>query len=135
MKPKQSCCTLSSLLKASVLLILCPVLAHPAFAQAGRGTLVGRATDTSDAVLPGARVRLQPGDFTAATNEQGEFNLIGVAPGDYTLTISYVGFTTFTQQVKVTAGQVTRVEAKIKVATASEAVTVVADAQGVASGH
>ncbi len=131
MKKEQSCLTISSLLKVSVLLILCAVLANPAFAQAGKGTLVGRATDTSGAVLPGARVRLQPGDFTAATHEEGDFTIVGIAPGDYTLTISYVGFTTFTQQVKVTAGQVTRVEAKMNVASANEEVTVVADAQGV----
>ena len=132
MKREQSCCTIPSFLRAPVLLILCAVLTNSAFAQGGRSTLVGRATDTSGAVLPGARVRLQPGDFTAATNEQGEFNLIGIAPGNYTLTISYVGFTTFTQQVQVTAGQVSRVEVQMKVAIANEEVTVVADAQGVA---
>ncbi|MGA9390808.1 MAG: carboxypeptidase regulatory-like domain-containing protein, partial [Candidatus Sulfotelmatobacter sp.] len=132
MKKEQSRRTISFLLKASMLLIFCAVLANPAFAQAGKGTLVGRATDTSDAVLPGARVRLQPGDTTGATNDEGEFNLIGIAPGDYTLTISYVGFTTFTKQVKITAGQATRVEAKMNVASANEEVTVVADAQGVA---
>jgi hypothetical protein len=132
MKREQSRCTIPSFLRAPLLLILCAVLTNSAFAQGGRSTLVGRATDTSGAVLPGARVRLQPGDFTAATNEQGEFNLIGIAPGNYTLTISYVGFTTFTQQVQVTAGQVSRVEVQMKVATANEEVTVVADAQGVA---
>src|SRR5580700_1651959 len=132
MKREQSRCTIPSFLRAPLLLILCAVLTNSAFAQGGRSTLVGRATDTSGAVLPGARVRLQPGDFTAATNEQGEFNLIGIAPGNYTLTISYVGFTTFTQQVQVTAGQVSRVEVQMKVAIANEEVTVVADAQGVA---
>ena len=77
--------------------------------------------------FPGARVNLQPGDFVLATDAQGEFNINGLAPGTYTLTISYIGFKTFTQQVKVVAGQASRVEAKMDVSAHSEEVTVTAD--------
>ena len=108
------------------------VLTVAAPAQQKSGTVSGRAVDREGAVLPGARVKLQPGDVTGATDGQGEFNFIAIAPGDYTLTISYVGFAVFTQQVKVIGGQATRVEAQMKVSSASEEVTVVADAQGVA---
>jgi TonB-dependent receptor len=66
------------------------------------------------------------------TNRQGEFTFIGLAPGDYTISISYVGFATFTQQVKVVAGQTTRVEATMAVLAKAEQVTVVADAYGIA---
>ena len=88
--------------------------------------------DRESAVLPGARVKLQPGDVTSATNSQGEFNLIGIAPGDYTLTISYVGFAIFSQQIKVIAGQTSHVDAQMQVSAKNEEITVVADAQGVA---
>ncbi len=70
----------------------CAVLANSAFAQTGKGTLVGRAADTVGAVLPGAKVRVEPGDVSAATNQLGEFTVINLAPGDYKVTISYVGF-------------------------------------------
>ena len=108
------------------------LLAITANAQHSTGVVSGRAVDRQGAVLPGARVRLEPGDIVGATNAQGEFTFIGLAPGNYTLTISYVGFTTFTQQVNVLPGQAIRVEAQLQVSAKNEEVTVVADAQGVA---
>ena len=87
-----------------VAVLVCMLLAATAVAQHSTGTITGRATDRQGAVLPGARVKLEPGDITAATDAQGEFTLIGMAPGDYTVTISYVGFSNFTQQIKVTTG-------------------------------
>jgi TonB-dependent receptor len=109
---------------------LTSLLAMVASAQRGTGTIAGRAVDKGGAVLAGAHLKLEPGGITGATGGQGEFNIIGVAPGEYTLTISYVGFSTFTQQVKVTAGQVSHIEAKMEVAAKGEVVTVVADAYG-----
>lgn len=106
------------------------LLATSATAQRGTGIVSGRAADKEGAVLPGARLKLEPGEITGATNGQGEFTLIGIAPGGYTLTVSYVGFTSFTQEVKVIAGETTRVEAKLQVAAQGEVVTVEADAQG-----
>jgi len=79
------------------------------------------------AVLDGARVKLQPGDMLTATDGQGEFNFIGLPPGNYTLTISYVGFTDFTKQLTVAAGRASRVEARMDVSGKREEVTVIAD--------
>jgi TonB-dependent receptor len=108
------------------------LLTIAATGQQKSGSITGRAVDTQGAVLPGARIRLQPGNITSATDGQGEFNLIGLAPGDYTLTISYVGFANFSQPVKVISGQMIRVDAKMDVSAKNEVVEVVADAQGVA---
>jgi TonB-dependent receptor len=119
----------SANLFAAVAVMLCFAITA-AGQQRGTGVISGRAVDKESAVLPGARVKLQPGDITGSTNAQGEFNLIGLAPGNYTLTISYVGFATFTQQVTVAAGQTSRVDAKMDVAAKSEVITVVADAYG-----
>jgi TonB-dependent receptor len=105
-------------------------LTIPATAQRSTGTISGRAVDRQGAVLPGARVKLQPGDITGATDAQGEFTFIGLTPGDYTLTISYVGFATFTQKVNVSTGQTSRVDAQMQVSAQSEEITVVADAYG-----
>jgi len=113
--------------KAIVVLVICLLLASAASAQSGHGTINGRAADRAGAVLDGARVKVEPGAITTATNGHGEFNIIGLAPGNYTLTISYVGFATFTQQVKIAAGQATRVDARMDVSVPMEEVTVIGD--------
>jgi outer membrane receptor protein involved in Fe transport len=108
------------------------LLLGSAAAQRNTGIMGGHAVDREGAVLPHASVKLEPGDMINTTNGQGEFTFIGLAPGDYTISISYVGFATFTQQVKVVAGQTTRVEATMAVLAKAEQVTVVADAYGIA---
>jgi len=132
MKPKQSHFTLSSILRIAALLGLCAVFANPVIAQSGKGTIVGKATDAENAVLPGAKVRVEPGDVVVATDQRGEFTAIDLAPGQYKVTISYVGFLPYTSEVKVVAGQATRLDAVLKVQAKGEEVTVVADALGVA---
>lgn len=122
----------SLLIKTLAAIAMTVLLSINLTAQRGTGIIDGRAVDREGAVLPGARVRLDPGGITGATTGQGEFSLIGIAPGEYTLTISYVGFTDFTQRVNVLAGQAIRVEAKMQVSSKGEVITVVADAQGVA---
>jgi TonB-dependent receptor len=126
MKPKHSYC-IALVFRTSILVGICVFVNTAIFAQNGHGTVSGRAVDRVGAVLDGARVKLEPGDFVTATDGQGEFNLIGVAPGEYTLTISYVGFTTFTKEVTVIAGQASRIDASLAVSAKSEEVSVVAD--------
>jgi len=77
---------------------------------------------------------LQPRMTRTATNGQGEFTIPDLLPGEYTLTVSYVGFSPFSSKVTVPPGQVARVEAVLKVATKSEQVMVYAErAHGEAS--
>jgi TonB-dependent receptor len=127
MKPKHSCCSLFLIFQMQTVLVLCALLGAVASAQSGHGTISGRAVDMAGAVLDGARVRLQPGDIVTATDGRGEFNFIGLAPGNYTLTISYVGFKDFTKQVTIAAGKADHIEAKMDVSGKSEEVTVIAD--------
>jgi len=118
---------------SSFRLILLAALVNPlllttsASAQRGTGTISGRAVDRAGAVLQGARVALQPQGITASTDAEGEFTVAGIAPGQYTVEVSYVGFATFSSKVSVTAGQTARVEATLKVATAGEEITVTAE--------
>ncbi len=132
MKPKQSYWTPSVSLRIPVLLALCAVLAQLVSAQTGKGSLVGHAADAAGAVLPGAKVLVEPGDISVATNQVGEFTVINLAPGEYKVTISYIGFLPYASDMKVVAGQATRVDAVLKVGAKGEQVTVVADALGVA---
>ncbi len=98
-----------------------------ALAQSGRGTLAGRVTDSAGAVLQGAKIELSPTAAAAASGSQGEFTITDLAPGSYTVTVSYVGFTPFSTNATVAAGQVARVEAVLKVASEREEITVTAE--------
>jgi TonB-dependent receptor len=96
-------------------------------AQAGHGTITGHVVDSGGAVLPGAHIELQPSGLTASSNGQGDFTLTNVAPGDYTATVTYVGFATFTKSITVRAGQTARADASLKVASANEEITVTSE--------
>jgi TonB-dependent receptor len=114
-----------SLLVSLTLLLTCA----SALAQTGRGVIAGRATDSAGAVLQGARVELQPLGSLAICNSQGEFSFLNVPAGSYTLSVSYVGFTVFTQTVTVKAGETPRVDAVLNVAGSAEQVTVTTERQ------
>jgi len=68
-------------------------------AQTTRGIIVGRAVDSAGAVLQGARVQLEPGGWVRNTDEQGEFVLTDMPPGTYTVTVGYLGFSTYSKIV------------------------------------
>src|ERR1700724_578136 len=89
--------------------------ATPAPAQERKGTINGRVTDVDHRALQGARVELQPTGLTAVTDGQGQFTISDVAPGAYTLTVSYVGFSPFSAPVTVTAGSPAQVDALLQV--------------------
>ncbi len=96
-------------------------------AQTGRGGITGKVTDAGGGVLQGAQVRVEPGGISAVSDAQGQFLVNGLPPGTYTVTISYVGFTTSTQSIAVTAGQVASVDVKLSVASQNSEVLVTAD--------
>jgi TonB-dependent receptor len=95
--------------------------------QAGHGTVAGHVVDSGGAVLPGAHVKLEPSGLTASSNGQGDFTLTNIAPGDYTVSVTYVGFATLTKSITVTAGQAVRADASLKVASANEEITVTSE--------
>jgi len=69
------------------------------FAQAtNTGTVVGEVTDQSGAFIPGAVITLADattGDTrTAATGKSGQYTIVNVPPGDYSITASKTGFNT-----------------------------------------
>jgi outer membrane receptor protein involved in Fe transport len=131
MNLKRSCGDITSLLRKPALLTLCVALTCSVHAQTGKGSVLGRAADTAGAMLPGAKVRVEPGNVSVATDQVGEFTVIDLVPGDYKVTISYVGFASYEADIKVVAGRATRVDAVLKVVSKGEAVTVVGDALGV----
>jgi TonB-dependent receptor len=98
--------------------------------SASTGSVSGTVKDTAGAVLQGAKVMLQPSATSVATDTQGSYLISNVNPGTYTVTISYVGFTTSVTNITVTAGQTTPLDATLSVASANQQVVVSAAVEG-----
>src|SRR5579864_8156463 len=107
-----------------VTLLLSVLWLIPANAQERKATISGHATDTNHDPLVGAKVELQPLGQTAVTDAQGAFKIADLAPGEYTLTISYVGFTPFSKKITVASGGTPNVDAELQIETVSEQVIV-----------
>ena len=110
-----------------ILIFLCLGQADRAQAQGQKGAISGLVTDDSGAVLKGAQVTLESPVFNTVSDEQGRFYINDVAPGSYTLTISYVGFAKLQQPAIVAAAQVTNFEAKLKLQSQNESILVTAE--------
>lgn len=88
------------------------------------GTINGHVTDAAHAALQGARVELQPTGLTAVSDSEGLFIAPGVPPGNYTVTVSYIGFAPFSTAITVTPGRETLVNALLQVGSVSQEVVV-----------
>ena len=104
-----------------------------AFAQGGgasvTGTIQGRVTDTSGAVLPGVTVTASSqamiGVQTQVTTDNGSYRFPAVPPGAYTLQFELAGFNTVKREgVQISLGFTANVNAELAVATLQETVTV-----------
>ena len=108
-------------------------LIAPAFAvaQVTTADIVGRVTDATGAVLPGATVTIEnvaTHDVrTAPSNETGDylFNLLPI--GSYTVKVELQGFTSQNTRVTLSAGDRVRVDARLQVGQLAENVTVAAE--------
>ena len=95
-------------------------------AGGGAGVIAGSVRDTAGAILVSAKVTVQPSGRQAATDNEGEFRIPNLAAGDYTVTVSYVGFSDYTATVTVAPGQAANVTAQLKVLSAADSVMVTA---------
>ena len=68
----------------------------------------GRVTDAgSGDFLPGANVIVEGTNFGASSDRSGSYAISGLADGDYTLTVSYIGYSDYSAQVTVAGENVT----------------------------
>src|SRR5262249_12249540 len=118
----------SSIVSGLLIGLMLALLSSAIFAQnKSATTITGRVSDSSGAVLQGARVELQPRGVITTTNSWGEFTFTNIPPGAYTVTISYVGFATFSQAVSVGGNPVEPIVAAVEVQTKSEEIIVTAE--------
>ncbi|MCC9043570.1 TonB-dependent receptor [Myroides sp. M-43] len=70
------------------------------------GILSGRVIDKTDrSSLPGAAVLLDKGKQYTVSNTNGYYEFLNIPAGEYTLSVSYIGYGDIEKQIEVIAGQ------------------------------
>jgi hypothetical protein len=116
-----------------LLLSLAFVLTMPAAAFA-QGAFAGVVRDGSGAVLPGVTVEasspaLIEGVRSVVTDGTGQYRVIDLRPGVYTITFSLAGFSTIKREnLELTGSRVVTVDAQMSVGAVTETVVVTGDA-------
>src|SRR5438132_2688692 len=114
---------------ATAILLFVSVLA----AQGVRATIVGRVTDDSGAVVPGANITITNTGTnesrSVTVNDSGEYAIPQLAPGQYTLTAEYTGFNKVVRSgIALETNQQARFDVVLKVGGITEEVQVSAAA-------
>lgn len=108
--------------------LLLVVLTTNSYAQIQSGTLRGRVADPSGAVITKATVTAKAANGqtrTALTDNQGVFEIKGLAPGNYTVSTLAKGFAVDTEQdVAIAAGQVQQLDIGLQIEVQPEKVQV-----------
>ena len=101
-----------------------------AFAQ--QASIIGTAVDDTKSVLPGVSVTATDQEagrqMVAITNERGEYRLLNVPPGKYTVQAELAGFSSVVlKDVELLVGQNATIPFVMKLAQVSETLTVVGE--------
>ena len=104
-------------------------------AQSNYASLSGTVFDPQQKVVAGSAVQLTS-DTTGAsrqttTNELGQFQITGVLPGDFNLSVQAAGFATLNQKIRLEVGQSMTVELNLKLAAMNTVVVVSTDSVNV----
>jgi hypothetical protein len=104
----------------------------PALAQEARGTLLGRVSDPSEAVIAGAKVEAINVDtgvrFSSVTSSTGDYVFPLLIPGSYSVTVENPGFKKYTRTgIVVRVNDQMTINVTLEVGQASQTVEVQAD--------
>ena len=89
-----------------------------------RGAIAGTVGDQNGALLQGAVVSIESPALKASTDEQGRFFINNLAPGSYTVSVTYFGLKTFESIVVVKAGQIFNLDARLAIANQNQQIVV-----------
>src|SRR6185437_10876298 len=95
-------------------------------AQNQAGSISGTLMDPAGSVLKGAQVSISANGMIVSTDQQGRFFFSGLEPGDYTISVSYIGFQKLTKTVTVSPGTSTTVSLQLLVESQKQSVLVTA---------
>lgn len=104
--------------------------APPGLAQSWRGTVRGDVTDASGAPLAKAGITVHDAatglERRAVSSDDGTFAVVGLAPGDYSVTVSAAGHKTWRGDLQLLVNEERRLRITLAVGDVSEVVEVVA---------
>ena len=108
------------------------LLSWALFGQSNRGSITGTVSDSGGALVPGVQVVLTNSETGAksdtVTTGTGNYSLLQLPVGTYTLTVEKPGFTRYEQtNIQVQLAVTTRVDVVLKIGSATESVTVTAE--------
>jgi hypothetical protein len=114
-----------------VMAFLCTAL--PLAGQEARGTLLGRVTDSSEAVIVGAAVRAVNAEtgvhYASTTNSSGDYLLPFLTPGSYTINVERPGFKIYARAgIPVRESERVTIDVAMQVGDTSQNVQVVGEA-------
>ena len=117
----------------AVFVIILLGVTAPMRSQEARGTILGRVSDASGAVIVGSKVDcLNTGTgvrVNASSNESGDYLCPYLIPGSYSITVQSPGFKTFVQKaVNLRMDDHLTVDAALQVGQGTESIQVVASA-------
>jgi Carboxypeptidase regulatory-like domain/TonB dependent receptor-like, beta-barrel len=124
---------MSKILSLTCALFLMLALSAVAFGQSTvSGAIGGVVTNPNKEVVPGASVTVKNTETnkedTGTTDDHGSFRISNLAPGNYEITITGSGFSTFTQPAVVEVGRITEIDVALSIGPVSENVQVTAEA-------
>src|SRR5262245_34480584 len=108
--------------------LLVPGSAHAQ--SASTGSIAGVARDTTGAVLPGVTVEAASPALiekvrTVVTDQEGQYKILELRPGTYTVTFTLTGFATVKREgIQLTTGFTAAVNADMRVGSLEETITV-----------
>jgi hypothetical protein len=118
-----------TLLASVVVIAAVLVMATPASAQSG-SSIAGVVKDATGAVMPGVTVEASSPALiekvrSAVTDAAGQYKIVNLVPGTYTVTFTLTGFNTIRREgIELTAAFTANVNADLKVGSLEETITV-----------
>jgi hypothetical protein len=118
-----------STFRLSIVAALLALLVFPVFAQIDTGTITGRVTDPSGAVVAGAQVTVVQTEMNfenvTQTNPEGIFRVQSLRPGPYRITVSAAGFKrTVRENQELRVGDTMAVDTILEVGAVTDSVQV-----------
>ena len=94
------------------------------------GKLAGRVIDNNGESLAGVNIILEETSLGASADEDGQFFIINIPPGIYTVQALYIGYTTrIIQNVQINVDRTTKIDISLEeeVLEGTEAIVVIAE--------